>query len=88
MDKLPNSVYPPIVLKSRIFTYFDVLNKNMTMKIHGNDIFKIKRTKKTKQSQNRTGLEFKILKTTKVQSSESNISIDKFYDLSFQQRCI
>ena len=34
------------------------------------------------------GLEFKILKTTKVQSSESNISIDKFYNLSFQQRCI
>ena len=33
-------------------------------------------------------LEFKMLKTTKVQSSESNISIDKFYDLSFQQRCI
>ena len=32
-------------------------------------------------------LEFKMLKTTKVQSSESNISIDKFYDLSFQQRC-
>ena len=34
------------------------------------------------------GLEFKMLKTTKVQSSGSNIAIDKFYDLSFQQRCI
>ena len=34
------------------------------------------------------GLEFKMLKTTKVQSSESNISIDKFYVLSFQQRFI
>ena len=30
---------------------------------------------------NGAGLEFKMLKTTKVQSSESNISIDKFYDL-------
>ena len=29
------------------------------------------------------GLEFKMLKTTKVQSSESNILFDKFYDLSF-----
>ena len=34
------------------------------------------------------GLEIKMLKTTKVQSSESNISIDKFYDLSLQQRCV
>ena len=34
------------------------------------------------------GLEFKMLKTTKVQSSENNISIDKFYDFSFQQWCI
>ena len=41
-----------------------------------------------KQIQNGAGLEFKMLKTTKVQSSESNISIDKFYDLSYQQRCI
>ena len=32
---------------------------------------------------NGAGLEFKMLKTTEVQSSESNISIDKFYDLSF-----
>ena len=55
MDKLPNSAYPPIVLKSRIFTYFDVLNKNMTMKIHGNDIFKIKRTKKNKTKPKRGG---------------------------------
>ena len=34
------------------------------------------------------GSEFKMLKATKVQNSKSNISIDKFYDLSFQQRCI
>ena len=34
------------------------------------------------------GLDFKMLKTTKVQSSESNISIDKFFHLSFQQRFI
>ena len=39
-------------------------------------------------SSNGAGLEFKMLKTTKFQSFERNISIDKFYDLSFQQQCI
>ena len=40
------SEIPPIVLKLRIYTYFDLLIENMTVKIGANDTFKVEIRKK------------------------------------------
>ena len=61
---------PLILLKLWIVTYFDMLNTNMTMKIGGDNIFKVKRTKTLNFQQ------FSMIIMNTNYPSEKNIQIN------------